>query len=288
MRYYRVDGSPGSRLLVQTDDGLFDLTSANDDLDSFVDLSRAAAITDTRPDDIATGLIHDALELPEGALEDVIRPIVPSEVWAAGVTYEISEQARESESGKPEIYLDVYESDRPELFFKATPSRTVGPNAHVGVRSDSEWNVPEPELGVVLHREEVVGFTIGNDVSSRSIEGRNPLYLPQAKVYERCCSIGPCVVSAESIPDPHDLRIEMTIGRGGDIVYEGTTHTSRMTRTCAELVDYYLGHNAVPETTVLLTGTALVPEDGFTLAAGDVVTIDVEGIGRLANPVTTV
>ena len=133
MRYYRVDGSPGSRLLVQTDDGLFDLTSANDDLDSFVDLSRAAAITDTRPDDIATGLIHDALELPEGALEDVIRPIVPSEVWAAGVTYEISEQARESESGKPEIYLDVYESDRPELFFKATPTCAFGPTVRLGV-----------------------------------------------------------------------------------------------------------------------------------------------------------
>jgi 2-dehydro-3-deoxy-D-arabinonate dehydratase len=207
-------------------------------------------------------------------------------VWAAGVTYEISEQARRQESTMPEIYLDVYDADRPEIFFKSTPSRTVGPGEQVGIRADSEWDVPEPELGVVLYEGETVGYTVGNDMSSRSLEGQNPLYLPQAKVYDRCCSLGPSVVT--DIEDPHSLALSMSIHRDGESVYSGETNTEEMIRSCEELVSCYRDHNAVPEVAVLLTGTSLVPEDGFTLQEGDRVEIDIEEIGRLHNVVTTV
>ncbi len=209
-------------------------------------------------------------------------------MWAAGVTYQISEEARKAESGKPEVYMDVYDSDRPELFMKATPSRTVGPGEAIGVRGDSTWDVPEPELGVVLHRGDVVGYTIGNDVSSRDIEGKNPLYLPQAKVYDRCCSIGPCVASAETVEDPHDLEMSLTIERDGETVYEDSTSTSEMVNSCEELVSYLGRHNSLPETLVLLTGTALVPPESFTLTEGDEVTIDIDRIGRLVNDTVTV
>jgi 2-dehydro-3-deoxy-D-arabinonate dehydratase len=186
----------------------------------------------------------------------------------------------------PEIYVDVYDADRPELFLKSTPGRTVGPGAAIGVRGDSEWNVPEPELGVVLYRGEIVGYTIGNDVSSRSIEGANPLYLPQAKIYDRCCALGPCV--ATDIDDPHDLEMSLTISRDGAAVFEGRTTTAEMVRTCEELVSYLTRHNAVPEVTVLLTGTSIVPDDEFSLQPGDTVVVDIEGIGTLRNPVTDV
>jgi 2-dehydro-3-deoxy-D-arabinonate dehydratase len=214
-------------------------------------------------------------------------PVAAGEIWAAGVTYHISEEAREAESDQPDVYQRVYGSERPEIFFKATPSRTVDPGEAIGIRGDSEWDVPEPELGIVLYDGEIVGYTIGNDVSSRSIEGENPLYLPQAKVYDRCCSIGPTMVAAEAV-DPHDLAMGMTIERDGAVVYQDRTSTAEMVRTCEELADYLGRHNTLPDLTVLLTGTSLVPPDEFTLAEGDVVTIDVENIGTLRNGVTVV
>jgi 2-dehydro-3-deoxy-D-arabinonate dehydratase len=289
MQYYALAGAERPALAARDEDGVFDLTSANPTVREFSDLARAADITDRSVDDVARGLIDDADELPSEALSGRLgRPAVPDEVWAAGVTYHISEQAREAESGMPDVYLDVYEGERPEIFFKATESRTVGPDDAVGIREDSTWNVPEPELGVVLYRGEVVGYTIGNDVSSRSIEGENPLYLPQAKVYDRCCSIGPCITSADGIDDPQDLRMSMTIERGEEVLYEDSTSTSEMVKTCEELVSYYTRHNAVPDTAVLLTGTALVPDEGFTLQAGDEVSIEIDGIGTLRNSVTVV
>ncbi|MFC6725131.1 fumarylacetoacetate hydrolase family protein, partial [Halobium palmae] len=197
-------------------------------------------------------------------------------------------KAREAESGKPEVYLDVYENDRPELFLKATPARTVGPREAVGVRGDSEWDVPEPELGVVLHRGRAVGYTVGNDVSSRDIEGQNPLYLPQAKVYDRCCSFGPCVATPDTVGDPHDLRMSLTIEREGEVVYEDATSTGEMATTCETLVDYLTRHNTLPETVVLLTGTALVPPETYSLAEGDRISIDVERIGTLVNDTVVV
>ena len=294
MRYYRLpseDGSqtPDSLVVVDADGDAHDLTAASADLGSFTGLARTANASDRSIDEIARDRIPDAETVSVDDLERSARlPVVAEEVWAAGVTYEISEQAREAESGMPEIYLDVYESERPELFLKATPSRTVGPRESIGVRGDSEWDVPEPELGVVLHRGETVGYTIGNDVSSRSIEGKNPLYLPQAKVYDRCCAVGPCVATPETVEDPHDLTMSLTIERDGEVVYEDSTSTGEMAVTCEKLVDYLGRHNRLPETVVLLTGTALVPPESFTLSEGDEVSIDIDRIGRLVNDTTVV
>ena len=289
MRYYQVGEEGDSRLALETGGHVYDLSAANASVETFGDLARAAAIADTDIDDIAERLVDSAPVLSsETATESLRTPLRADEVWAAGVTYHISEKARQEESTKPEMYLDVYEADRPEVFLKATPNRLVGPDEAVGIRSDSEWDVPEPELGVVLYKGDVVGYTVGNDVSSRSIEGENPLYLPQAKVYDRCCSIGPCVRSASSLDDPHDLEMWMTIRRDGETMYEDTTSTGEMVRSVSELVDCYTNHNAVPDLSVLLTGTALVPDDGFTLREGDVIDIGIEDVGRLTNPVTTV
>jgi 2-dehydro-3-deoxy-D-arabinonate dehydratase len=281
MRYYRVADGAGTRLVAAADGEAYDLTAARPRLDRFVELARAADLADETVDDVAGGLLEEAARVDLEGL-DLALPVVPDEVWAAGVTYEISERAREAESGMPDIYLDVYDADRPELFFKATASRTVAPGGAVGVRADSDWDVPEPELGVVLHERRVVGYTVGNDVSSRSIEGANPLYLPQAKVYDRSCAIGPCVASPETVGDPHDLAVSMTIRRDGETLYDEATSTAEMVRSCDELVDYLERHNALPETTVLLTGTTLVPEE-FTLRPGDDVEITVENVGTLLN-----
>lgn len=293
MRYYRVPGGERSATdsLVALDaDGIaYDLSSASPDLASFEALARAASANDVSIDTVARNRLDDADRVdPDTLYGTVLRPVVADEVWAAGVTYRISEEARKAESGKPEVYMDVYDSERPEVFLKATPSRTVGPSDAIGVRGDSTWNVPEPELGVVLHRGDIVGYTIGNDVSSRSIEGENPLYLPQAKVYDRCCSIGPCVASVETVEDPQDLKMSLTIERDGEKVYEDTTSTNEMVTTCEKLVSYLARHNRLPETVVLLTGTALVPSESFTLTEGDEVTIDIDRIGRLVNGTVTV
>lgn len=284
MRYYRL---PGPRLIARTEDAAYDLTSVTNDVLSFRDLARTANVAGEAIDALATKLAEQATAIESDEITPG-RPCHPDEVWAAGVTYAISEEAREEESGMPEMYLDVYEAERPEVFFKATPSRTVGPGEAVGIRADSDWDVPEPELAVVLYDGEIVGYTIGNDMSSRSIEGANPLYLPQAKVYERCCAIGPCVASTETIGEPHDLEMGMTIERDGETVFDGVTSTGEMVRSCEELVEYYTKHNAVPKLAVLLTGTSLVPPDEFTLTPGDQVTIDIEGIGTLANAVIEV
>lgn len=289
MRYYQLDISENPHLVVTRDSEAYDLTSADADLRSFGDIATAASVSETSIDRIASELVDQADPIDELTVEEhATVPVDASEVWAAGVTYEISEQAREEESSMPDIYLDVYDAERPEIFFKSTPSRTVGPGDDVGIRRDSEWDVPEPELGIVLRRGEIVGFTVGNDVSSRSIEGENPLYLPQAKVYDRSCSLGPCVVTPAHLGDPHDLEMEMTIERDGSVVYDAATSTGEMVRTCEELVSYFTRHNAVPELSVLLTGTSLVPDQPFSLERGDRVDITIEDIGTLSNSVIQV
>ncbi|WP_415381943.1 fumarylacetoacetate hydrolase family protein [Halosimplex sp. TS25] len=287
MRYFRVTRGNDQRLVASDGETAYDLTSASGGPATVGELLASADETRQGLDESAQAYLDDA-EPIEFDGDDVVLPVEPPEVWASGVTYQISEEARQEESDKPDVYIDVYESERPEIFFKATPSRTVGPDEAVGIRADSTWDTPEPELGVVLYDGEMVGFTIGNDMSSRSIEGENPLYLPQAKVYDRCCSLGPCVVSRAEVDDPHDLEMTMQIHRDGEVAYEGTTNTGEMVRTCEELTSYLTRHNVVPELTVLLTGTALVPEGDFTLREGDEVEIDIEGIGTLTNPVTTV
>ncbi|GGK76173.1 fumarylacetoacetate hydrolase family protein [Haloarcula sebkhae] len=287
MRYYQLRDGNSQRLAVETGDGVYGLTSVKPQLRTFRDLLKSASIADTTPDELSARHLDAAEAVSEQRLEaDATDPVTADEVWAAGVTYQISEEARTEESDTPEMYLDVYDAERPEIFFKSTPNRTVGPGEAVGIRADSDWDVPEPELAIVLYEGEIVGYTVGNDMSSRSIEGANPLYLPQAKVYDRCCSVGPAVVT--DIEDPHSLALSMSIHRGGDRVYHGETNTSEMKRTCEELVSYYTAHNAVPELSVLLTGTSLVPDDDFTLQEGDQVTVDIESIGTLKNPVTVV
>jgi 2-dehydro-3-deoxy-D-arabinonate dehydratase len=209
-----------------------------------------------------------------------------TEVWAAGVTYKQSEQARMEESGTPDIYAKVYAAKRPELFFKATPRRVAGPDAPIVVRTDSTWDVPEPELVLVVNAHaEIIGYTIGNDVSSRSIEGENPLYLPQAKVYAGCCGLGPGITPTWEVADPYNLTIHLTIERNGQVYWEGETNTKELKRHFDELVTYLFLENDFPDGVFLYTGTALVPERQFTLEPGDVVQIDIEQLGALRNPV---
>jgi 2-dehydro-3-deoxy-D-arabinonate dehydratase len=208
------------------------------------------------------------------------------EIWAAGVTYESSKFARMSESeAGGDFYARVYTADRPELFFKATASRAVGHRDTVNIRSDATWSVPEPELAVVANaRGRILGYTIGNDMSSRDIEGANPLYLPQAKIYTRSCALGPWIVPEESI-DPRNVAITLTIERDGQTAFEGTTSTSRMKRSPEELIDWLFRDNEFPHGVILLTGTGVIPPDNFTLAAGDNISIQIEGIGVLQNRV---
>ena len=209
-----------------------------------------------------------------------------TEVWAAGVTYKRSEQARMEESETPDIYANVYAAKRPELFFKATPRRVAGPDAPIVVRSDSTWDVPEPELVLVINAHaEIIGYTIGNDVSSRSIEGENPLYLTQAKVYAGCCGLGPGITPAWEVSDPYNLNIHLAIERNGRVYWEGETSTRELKRRFDELVTYLFFENDFPDGVLLCTGTGLVPERHFTLEAGDVVQIDVDQLGTLRNSV---
>jgi 2-dehydro-3-deoxy-D-arabinonate dehydratase len=210
-----------------------------------------------------------------------------TEVWAAGVTYERSRDARMSESeNSADIYDRVYAAERPELFFKSAAWRVSGPGAPVSVRADSSIDVPEPELAVVLNSAgDVVGYTICNDLSSRSIEGENPLYLPQAKIYLGGCAVGPWITPAWEIPDPYDLTIGLTISRAGTVAWEGSASTARLHRRIDELAAYLFREDDFPEGALLSTGTSLVPDLPFTLQAGDEISITISGIGELTNPV---
>jgi 2-dehydro-3-deoxy-D-arabinonate dehydratase len=223
------------------------------------------------------------------ALEEVriLAPLDGQEVWGAGVTYERSKVARQEESERGATFYDqVYTARRPELFFKATPSRVVGPGEPIRVRRDSSWTVPEPELALVLNPAlELVGFTIGNDVSARDIEGENPLYLPQAKVYDACCALGPSITLASAMPPRAEIGIRLEIDREDVRVYSGETSVARMARRFEDLIDWLGRDNRFPNGVILLTGTGIVPPDEFHLEGGDVVRITIDGVGTLANPV---
>lgn len=209
-----------------------------------------------------------------------------TEVWAAGVTYEVSRAARMAESGDAAIYARVYSAERPELFFKAIGWRVSGPGAPIGVRADSTWDVPEPELGIVCDATgAVVGYTVVNDVSSRSIEGENPLYLPQAKIFRGACAVGPWIRLAGSVADPYRLEISVRIIRDGAELWAGRTSTARLHRKLDELAGYLFRAEVFPRGVVLATGTSAVPGDDVTLRPDDEVLIDIDGIGSLANRV---
>jgi len=220
--------------------------------------------------------------------QHVLKPIVSQEVWAAGVTYYRSRTARMAEShdaGAENFYDRVYTAERPELFFKATPHRVSGPNEVVRIRKDSRWNVPEPELALVITKQgKIIGYTIGNDMSSRDIEGENPLYLPQAKVYDRSCALGPCVLVSPQTPDP-DTEILLEIIRGEEKEFVGATTLAQLKRTPASLVEFLYRDNSFPNGCVLLTGTGIVPSDDFSLQSGDEIRITIDPIGTLRNVV---
>ncbi|MBI5691502.1 MAG: fumarylacetoacetate hydrolase family protein [Verrucomicrobia bacterium] len=244
-------------------------------------LFRAAA-----PGDLLRGCLVTAT--PASAPRELRAPLQSQEVWAAGVTYLRSKSARMAESkdaGGGTFYDRVYEADRPELFFKATPHRVAAPGALVRIRSDSRWNVPEPELTLAVNAAgRIFGYTLGNDMSSRDIEGENPLYLPQAKVYDRSAALGPCLVVSEILPGPETaLRIE--IRRGGAPVFQGETTLGQIKRPLPSLADWLFRDNSFPSGAYLMTGTGIVPPDTFTLQRGDEIRITLEPVGTLQNTV---
>jgi 2-dehydro-3-deoxy-D-arabinonate dehydratase len=234
-----------------------------------------------------------ALEGPDdGAVPTeprVLAPVERQEVWAAGITYERARSARRTESGAPGLYEQVYEADRPELFFKSTASRVRGPDETVGIRADSRWDVAEPEVGLVATADgALVGYVIGNDMTSRSIADENPLYLAQAKIYDGGCALGPCIVPVAEAPALDDLLVDLVIRRAGQAVVEDRVSAGHIRRPPQELLDWLYRALAFPLGVVLLIGTGIVPEPAFTLEEGDEVSISVSGLGTLTNPVVRV
>jgi 2-dehydro-3-deoxy-D-arabinonate dehydratase len=258
----------------------------------FLDLVKKAKENKTTPLQLVGESINQSSPLQQKLADlHLLVPIDAPEVWAAGVTYERSKEARnyEATGGKMDqvtVYDKVYDAPRPEIFFKSTFQRTVGPNQPIYLRSDSNWQIPEPELGLVIDQQgEILGFTIGNDMSCRDIEGENPLYLPQAKIWRHSCSIGPSILLAESVADPYQFQITCRIYRRGEKVVEGTASTGQLKRKLHELIEYLIRDNQIFDGTVLLTGTCIVPPDDFTLLDGDRIEIEISGIGVLSNPV---
>ena len=250
----------------------------------------AELLNGVRLDDLLAGpasrfwpAVNDAPTSALPASARVVAPVESQQVWAAGVTYAPSRDARQAESGHAAVYAAVYGAARPELFYKASGGQVRGPGDTIMVRSDSTWDVPEPEVALVLTSSfEVAAVTIGNDVSSRSIEGANPLYLPQAKAYDGSCAAGPCLVP---VPAGGDLDIELVIERGGREVFRGSAPAAAMLRTFEELAGWLGRARTLPAGAFLLTGTPIIPPPPFTLRAGDLVSITIAGIGTLANPV---
>jgi 2-dehydro-3-deoxy-D-arabinonate dehydratase len=279
-RFSRAGAAPAVGILLA--DAVVDLGSAG--IGSISDLLEEGNVL-TR----LAGL--DQAKFPKHSLGSVtlLAPVEKQEVWAAGVTYLRSKKARMEESDfSASAYDRVYEAERPEIFFKSLPEKVVPLGEPVGIRADATWNVPEPELALVLtSKGEVAGFTIGNDMSSRDIEGENVLYLPQAKIYNRSCALGPCIRLADEA-EARSWTISVKIERGGQSVFSGETSVSQIKRSFTELAGFLCRSQTFPHGAVLLTGTGVVPPDAFTLQPDDVVTIDISGIGTLANRVVTV
>lgn len=239
------------------------------------------------PVGLAKFLVDKNTPALDARLVTVLAPIDEQEVWAAGVTYKRSQVARMEESKAGASHYDkVYTAPRPEIFFKATASRVSGPGQPLRVRADSNWSVPEPELALVISSSgKLVGFTVGNDMSARDIEGENPLYLPQAKVYNQCCGLGPFVWLPEGEVDRPATKIRLTITRGGAVAFTGETDLDQMKRGFEELVGWLVRENDMSHGAFLLTGTGVVPPDNFTLEDGDEVSIAITSIGMLTNPI---
>ena len=264
------------------------------DESTIADLSAGGveSITEILEDADGLARVEGLSDLPTISLAEVelLSPVEKQEVWAAGVTYLRSKKARMEESDfSANAYDKVYEAGRPEIFFKSLPNKVVGPGEAVGIREDSKWNVPEPEWTLMVNsRKELVGYTIGNDMSSRDIEGENLLYLPQAKVYDRSCAVGPWVVLGLSEAEVRKWTIGVEIVRDGETIFSGETSINNIKRTFDELVDYLCRSQTFPQGAMLLTGTGVVPGDEFSLAPKDVIRITISGIGTLDNFVESV
>ncbi|MBX3744779.1 MAG: fumarylacetoacetate hydrolase family protein [Verrucomicrobiae bacterium] len=276
-------GSDGPRVGVVVDQAVIDLTASG--VTSMTDLIEAPSLVAR-----LTELTRRTLpRLPLAGVR-LLAPVEGQEVWAAGVTYLRSKTARMEESDfSARAYDRVYEAPRPEIFFKSLPEKVVHPGDPVGIRRDARWNVPEPELALVLNsRGELAGYTVGNDMSSRDIEGENLLYLPQAKTYDRSCTLGPWIVVGAAEADARTWEIQIDIERAGAPAFSGITSVSRMKRSFGELADWLFRSQRFPRGAILLTGTGIVPPDTFTLEEGDRVRIRISGIGTLENPVIRV
>ncbi len=279
---FQID-SDDPRIGLLIDQTLVDLTLAG--VRSLTELMQGSALS-ARLSELARRSLP-RVPLAEARL---LPPVDRQEVWAAGVTYQRSRSARMEESAfSANAYDRVYEAARPELFFKSQPEKVVGPGDSVGIRQDARWNVPEPELALVLNpRGELVGYTVGNDMSARDIEGENLLYLPQAKTYDRSCALGPFIVVGATEADARTWAVSLEIHRSGTEVYHGETSISRIKRTFGELAEWLFRSQRFPHGVILLTGTGIVPPNDFTLEAGDRVRITISGVGTLENDVVRV
>ena len=282
MKLAKIQTPDGSAAVARLDGHDFTVLASGDR-----DVTLADVLEADDPQTFALDLISKSSSTYAPGEVTLLPPIDQQEVWAAGVTYRRSQTARMEESeAAADCYDRVYHSPRPELFFKATPHRVAGHGQPLRIRKDSEWNVPEPELTLVLNsRTRLVGFTVGNDMSSRDIEGENPLYLPQAKLYDGCCGLGPWITLTSAMPPVEEIGIRLAVRRAGATVFEGSTSTAQLARTFDELIGYLARDNSFPDGAFLLTGTGIVPDNDFTLLAGDEVEIDIDGIGTLINPV---
>jgi len=288
---------------VQEDGKVLDLTAAQPSVPSFnallemsggsaAELEKLARQAEARvPDEIE--FIYDWLELdrvPSATLPHLMIPLSPPEVWGFGVTYQRSAEVRDADvaatmDSSASIYDRVYHAERPECFFKATAPRCVGPHRPIGIRSDSELTATEPELAYVLGtNRQIVGYTICNDVSAWDLERDNPLYLPQSKIFTGCCALGPAIVTAAGGPDPYSLDIECRIVRAGEVIFHEGTNSGRIGRRFEELNECLYRDNPIPPGTVVSTGTGIMVPNEFALRDGDVVEIEIEGIGVLSNP----
>jgi 2-dehydro-3-deoxy-D-arabinonate dehydratase len=266
-----------TRWAVRQDDGWRELDATLADLLA-LPLDRARAVVEAAADRAGGPMPGEA----------VLPPVDRQEVWAAGVTYLRSRDGRKEESGHGSLYDHVYDNDRPEIFFKASPWRVIGDGDAVGIRADSGWDVPEAEIGLVLNATgEIFGYTLANDMSSRSIEGENPLYLPQAKIYDRSCAVGPAIVPSWAV-DRAPFPIELRVRRAGEVAFTGTTSTAAMARGFEDLAGWLFRALSFPAGALLLTGTGVVPDADFTTQPGDTIEISCEALGKLTNPVIEV
>lgn len=296
MRFAQFVVAPGQRHVGRlSGDKIIDITNPDAGLRSTLDLIEWADRTGRSLDEAAGALgrphgasyaLRDLDVAPGNGNSYLDIPLAPPEVWGCGVTYRKSAEFRDEETGQPRgIYDQVYAGARPEIFFKATAARCVGPNAPIGLRSDSTFTAPEPELAIVVGSGgQILAYTVADDVSAWDIERENPLYLPQSKIFAGCCALGPYLVSTPDVPDPYGLTVIGRIRRGNQVLFEDQVETSRIKRRLEELVDYLRRDNPIPAGTVICTGTGVIVSAEHALAEGDVVEIEIPGIGFLRNP----